>query len=199
MFTTSRGGVKMKERGLANVVKDVWISFCAALPARLGAGESQAHADHRRQVPKATARSGRPTRVSASTHHREGPRLLPRGRSQLLGDEAGDGRNRGVVEGHSGGQRDARVLGPSRKCSKHHWVAFDSTIEGLKCVEGHFEQLPAGPTTSASMAWPRSTMARLSTPASISGFSGSISYPAARDLQSFPFSGQFEPFVPDPT
>jgi len=181
------------------VVKDVVSSFWAALPARLGAGEAQAHADHRRQVPKATARAGRPTGVSASTHHREGGRLLHRGWSQLVGDEAGDGRNRGVVEGHSGGQRDAHVLGPSRKCSKHRWVAFDSTIEGLKCVEGHFEQLPAGPTTSASMAWPSSTMARLSTPASISGLSGWISYPAVRDLQSFPFSGQLEPFVPDPT
>jgi len=37
------------------------------------------------------------------------------------------------------------VVGPGRKCSKYQMMEFDSRIEGLKCVEGHFEHFLPGP------------------------------------------------------
>ena len=38
------------------------------------------------------------------------------------------------------------MVGPGRKCSKYRTMEFNSRIEGLECVERHFEHFLQSPT-----------------------------------------------------
>jgi len=45
-----------------------------------------------------------------------------------------------------------RGLGPGRKCSKYQMMEFNSRIDGLNYVEGHFEHFLPSPTAGAGGA-----------------------------------------------
>ena len=53
------------------------------------------------------------------------------------------------LSGHRYNVEDLRWItrvGPGRKCSKYQMMDSNSRIEGLKCVEGHFEHFLPGPS-----------------------------------------------------